>query len=121
MADFCYWPLFLSIFIAALEKAIDLCVDGADASDVCGQIDAFLEEELTKVFSNKKSKKLERGISFPCCLSLNNICGHVSPLKDDSFALKNEDLVKIEFGCHIDGYAAGIGHTVVVGGKSAAR
>jgi len=111
--------LFLNI--AALEMALELCVDGADASDICGQIDSFIEEELTKVFSNKKSKKLERGISFPCCLSLNEVCGHVSPLKDDSFALKNEDLVKIEFGCHIDGYAAGVGHSVVIGGKSAAK
>ena len=76
-----------------------------------------MEEELTKVFSNKKSKKLERGIAFPCCLSVNEVCGHHSPLKDDSFVLKNEDLVKIEFGCHIDGYASSVAHTIVVGGK----
>jgi len=29
-----------------------------------------------------------------------------------------EDLVKIEFGAHIDGYPANIAHTMIVGGKA---
>jgi len=56
---------------AALELAISKCVDGADISTVCGLCDTFIEEELLKVFSNKKSKKLERGIAFPTCISVN--------------------------------------------------
>ena len=47
--------------------------------------------------------------------------GHFSPCPDDSQKLKNEDLVKIELGAHIDGFAAQAAHTVVVGGKSAGR
>jgi curved DNA binding protein len=104
--------------VAALEKAIGLCVDGADVHDICQTIDNYIEEELTKVFSNKKSKKLERGIAFPCCISINEICGHFSPCKEDSVKLKNEDVCKIELGAHIDGYSAGAAHTVVVGGKA---
>lgn len=96
-------------------------MDGADISTVCGLVDAFVEEELTKVFSNKKSKKLERGIAFPCCLSVNEIAGHFSPCPEDSLKLKNEDLVKIEVGAHIDGYAANAAHTIVVGGKSTGK
>ena len=103
---------------AALDKAISLCVDGADVATVCNQVDAFIEEELLKVFSNKKSKKLERGIAFPCCISINEVAGHFSPCPDDSVALKNEDLVKIELGSHIDGFAAQAAHTIVVGGKA---
>jgi len=34
------------IIAAALEKAIGLCVEGADVSTVCGQVDEFIEEEL---------------------------------------------------------------------------
>ena len=45
------------------------------------------EEELKKVFSNKKSKKMERGIAFPCCISVNQVCGHYSPMSDESSAL----------------------------------
>jgi len=111
----------ISLCLAALEKAIALCVADADIATVCGQVDSFIEEELTKVFSNKKSKKLERGIAFPCCLSVNEIAGHFSPCPEDSFKLKNEDLVKIEVGAHIDGYAANAAHTIVVGGKSSGK
>ena len=106
------------IFIAALEVAIELCVHDADISTICGKIDDYIEEELKKVFSNKKSKKLERGIAFPCCISVNEICGHFSPCPEDSVKLQNEDLVKIELGAHIDGFAANIAHTIVIGGKS---
>ena len=81
----------MQLFIAALDKAISLCVEGADVSTVCGEVDTFIEAELLKVFSNKKSKKLERGIGFPYCLSVNEVMGHFSPSAgDDSFKLKNE-------------------------------
>ena len=95
-----------------------MCVDGADISTICGAVDTFVLEELQKVFSNKKSKKLERGIAMPCCISVNEIAGHYSPCPDDSTKLKTEDVVKIEIGAHIDGYAANAGHTIVVGGKA---
>jgi len=111
--------IFLTLYLlAALEKAISLCVDGADISTICGTVDNFITEELQKTFSNKKSKKLERGIAFPTCVSVNEICGNYSPCPDDSLKLKNEDVVKIELGAHIDGYAANCGHTIVVGGKA---
>jgi methionine aminopeptidase len=80
------------IDIVALEKAISLCVDGTDVSSICGTVENFIEEELQKVFSNKKSKKLERGIAFPCCISVNKICGRFSPTQDDSIKLKTEDV-----------------------------
>jgi len=75
---------------AALQKAITLCVDGADVGGICGEVDSFIEAELLKVFSNKKSKKLERGIGFPTCLSINETMGHFSPTPDDSVKLQNE-------------------------------
>jgi curved DNA binding protein len=106
------------LLIAALELAIKKCVSGADISTICGEIDNYIQEELLKVFSNKKSKKLERGIAFPTCISVNEICGHYSPCPDDSTTLKTEDLVKIELGAHIDGYASNAGTTIVVGGKA---
>ena len=39
-------PFFF--FIAALAKAISLCVDQADVSTVCGEVDSFIEAELLK-------------------------------------------------------------------------
>lgn len=101
-----------------MTQAIAACVDGADISTICGTVDSFIEAELLKVFSNKKSKKLERGIAFPTCLSVNEVCGHYSPCHDESTKLQTEDLVKIELGAHIDGYTANLAHTVVIGGKA---
>jgi len=61
------------------------------------------------------------GIAFPTCVSVNEIAGHFSPCTDDSIKLKAEDLVKIELGAHIDGYAANVAHTIVIGGKSTGK
>lgn len=101
-----------------MQQALDLCVEGADISEVCGKVDNFIDEELKKVFSNKKSKKLERGIAFPTCISVNEICGHYSPCADESTKLENGNLAKIELGAHIDGYTANAAHTIIIGGKA---
>lgn len=73
-----------------------------------------MEEELRKVFNNKKSKKLERGISFPTCISVNHVMGHYSPMKDESTVLAEGDIAKIDLGCHLDGFVAQAAHTVLV-------
>jgi curved DNA binding protein len=47
---------------------------------------------------------------------VNNIVGHFAPyLADDATVLKDGDLVKVDLGCQIDGYAAQAAHTFVVG------
>jgi methionine aminopeptidase len=81
-------------------------VPGADIYTVCMEGDKFMEEELRKVFNNKKSKKLERGIAFPTCISVNNIFGHYSPMSDESSLLQEGDLAKVDLGCHLDGFVA---------------
>ena len=99
---------------AALLKVIALCVPGADIYTVCQEGDKFIDEELKKVFNNKKSKKLERGIAFPTCVSVNNVMGHYSPMQDESSQLQEGDLAKIDLGCHLDGFVAQAAHTIVV-------
>ena len=98
----------------ALRKVIELCVPGADIYTICQEGDKLMEEELRKVFNNKKSKKLERGIAFPTCISVNNIMGHYSPVKDESVQLADGDVAKIDLGCHLDGFIAQAAHTLVV-------
>ena len=67
------------------------------------------------MFNSKKTKKLERGIAFPTCISVDHIVGHFSPLADESVKLKEGDVAKIICGAHIDGYASNTAVTVVVG------
>jgi len=88
-------------------------VPGADIYTTCQAVDQFIEEELRKVYNSKKTKKLERGIAFPCCIGVNHIMGHFSPLKDDSYTINEGDMVKIVCGCHFDGFAANAATTVV--------
>lgn len=76
---------------------------------------------LSKVCQSKKSKKLERGIAFPTCLSINEVCGHFSPLPEDSIKIKDGDLVSIEVGAHLDGFACLAAHTMIVGGATKGR
>ena len=97
----------------ALKHVIELCVPEADISEVCAAGDAFIEEELKKVYSGK-SKKIERGIAFPTCINVNELCLHYAPLKDESKALKEGDVAKIDLGCHIDGYFGHVGTTILV-------
>ena len=80
-----------------------------------------MEEELKKVFNNKKSKKLERGVAFPTCVSVNHVFGHYSPMKDESTTLQDGDLAKIDLGCHIDGFVAQAAHTIVVSADPASK
>ena len=58
---------------------------------------------------------MEKGISFPTCISVNNVVGHFSPLKTEDQLLKEGDVAKIALGVHIDGFVGQVAHTIVVG------
>lgn len=106
---------------AALAKVIALATVGADVNKITQEGDAFIEEELKKIFNNKKSKKLERGIAFPTCVSVNHLCGHYSPMADESSTLQEGDVAKIDLGVHLDGFIAQVAHTVVVSADPASK
>ena len=44
--------------------------------------------------------------AFPCGIGVNHVSAHYSPQADDSTVIRDEDVVKIDFGVHIDGYIA---------------
>jgi curved DNA binding protein len=103
----------------ALAMAIDKCKADAYVHEICQAVDAFVEEQAGKLY-NKGKNKIEKGIAFPCCITVNELVGHFSPLKPESTALKNGDLAKIDLAVHIDGYVASAAHTVLIGDKVAA-
>ena len=59
-----------------------------------------------------KIKGLGGSIAFPVNISINNIAAHYTPDINDELVLKNEDLVKIDVGVHVDGYIADRAFTV---------
>merc|ERR1711972_287662 len=92
------------------------CVDGADICTLCEKGDGIMLEETGKIYNKKvKDKKIEKGIAFPTCISVNELVGHFSPLKGESRNLKSGDVVKVDMACHIDGFIAAAAHTIVIG------
>ncbi|CAJ0626527.1 15184_t:CDS:2 [Entrophospora sp. SA101] len=76
-----------------LKKMIESAVDGARIIDLCAMGDKLIDD-------------------------VNHIICHFSPLPSDpegSEVLKNEDLVKIQLGAQVDGFAAIVASTFVVG------
>lgn len=87
------------------------CTVNASVVEVCAFGDAEIEKECGKVYSKKK---YEKGVAFPVCVSVNETCGHFSPLATENATLKDGDVAKIDLGVHIDGCIALVAHTVVV-------
>ena len=56
--------------------------------------------ELSQVHNKKK---VEKGIAYPTCVSVNEQCGN-NTVVDNNQILKQGDMVKLDLGVHIDGY-----------------
>ncbi|CAN8278823.1 unnamed protein product [Cochlearia groenlandica] len=97
----------------ALQIVLAECKPKAKIVDICDKGDAFIKEQTGNMYKNSK-KKIDRGVAFPTCISVNNTVGHFSPLSGDETVLEDGDLVKIDMGCHIDGFIALVGHTHVL-------
>jgi len=118
------YRLAADIVNKALAKVLELCVDEADIATLCEIGDKIMEEETGKLYNKKdkkdkseKGRKIEKGVAFPTCISVNELLGHFSPLKGESKALKAGDIAKIDLACHIDGFIAAAAQTIVVGGE----
>lgn len=98
---------------AALQKVISEVKTGASVKALCMLADEFILAETSKIYNKKENgRKIEKGIAFPTCISINEICDYYSPL-DDSVNVADGDMVKITLGCHVDGYVGVASHTVV--------
>ena len=104
-----------------------------------------METQTAKLYQKTKNGvKMDRGVAFPVCISVNDVVCNHSPLKSEELVrvqvamavillscishshysysfiqepLKEGDVVKMDLGCHLDGYIAVAAHTVVVGGE----
>ena len=95
-------------------------VPGANLYELCTQSDAFILDKLSKIYTKKKFIK---GLAFPTCISINEVCGNYSApaeITDDPHekkTLTEGDVAKIDLGVQIHGFAAVAAHTVVVSSK----
>eukprot|EP01083_Nonionella_stella_P295982 1005650_1 len=99
-----------------LTGLVSQCVAGAKIIDLCQFGTTVIEAQVGKLYNKKvDGVAVEKGVAFPVCISVNEvICNH-SPLPTEENAeLKVGDIVKIDLGCHVDGYIAVAAHTLVV-------
>ena len=61
-----------------------------------------LIEDKIRELSPKNT--INNGIAFPTGISLNNVAAHYTPTKNDSHTIKSNDVIKIDYGVHNDGY-----------------
>ncbi|KAJ1567751.1 Proliferation-associated protein 2G4, partial [Nowakowskiella sp. JEL0078] len=110
------YKLAADIASRALKNVVEAAVDGSNVLELCKLGDKLIEDEVKTVFN--KPKGIAKGIAFPTCVSPNSFVCHLSPLNSDpeaSIVLKNNDIVRIELGAHIDGYIGQVATTIVVG------
>jgi len=101
-----------------LQGIVDTQIkDGASVKAICAFGNAVIKGQCDQTY---KKGKIEKGVAFPTCVSVNSCVCHFSPLDNEDIALKNGDVVKIDLGAHIAGCVAVVGHTLVVGGGEAA-
>ncbi|WOO79287.1 Proliferation-associated protein 2G4 [Vanrija pseudolonga] len=96
--------------ITAGKKVLELSIEG----------DKLVAEAVAPLYNKAKAGvKVTKGSAFPTCVSVNNVVSHVSPLPSDpEVVLKDGDVVKVQLGIQIDGYAVIHAETVQVGSKT---
>lgn len=77
----------------AMENVIK---PGVNLYEMCSQI----EEAVRRLTGYQP---VTRGLAFPCGCSLNNCAAHYTPNYNDGRVLKNDDVMKIDFGVNING------------------
>lgn len=69
---------------------------GASIYDICTKID-------NKIVESFKMNDLTAGIGFPVGLSINNCAAHDSAVPNDKRVISEDDVIKVDFGTHING------------------
>ncbi|KAJ2161353.1 hypothetical protein GGF46_001531 [Coemansia sp. RSA 552] len=104
---------------SALGKVFAACKEGAKVLDLCKLGDAAIEVGVEAQF--RKNKKLSKGVAYPTSVSVNAIVCHFAPGDSDPLGeqqLAQGDVVRVQLGAQIDGYAAVAGQTLVVGASA---
>jgi curved DNA binding protein len=99
-----------------LEGLVKQCVPGAKVVDLCLFGSTVMEAAANKLYTKKANGVLmDRGVAFPVCISVNDVvCNHSPLLSEELEPLKAGDVVKMDLGCHLDGYIAVAAHTIIV-------
>jgi methionyl aminopeptidase len=72
---------------------------GIKYTTICNLIESKISDEINKIAPNQ----LNNGIAFPTGISVNNVAAHFTTSYIDESIIKSDDVIKIDYGVHIDG------------------
>lgn len=88
----------------AREKGAQLAKPGTPLLDIAEKVEAFIREQ--------------GGVpAFPVNLSANENAAHFTPAADDTAAVGEKDVLKVDVGVHVDGWIADTAITVDLSGQ----
>lgn len=90
----CSFLCFLS-YRTSTFSTFDLCTSAQ--VEVC----IGCNRQAGNIYKNVK-RKIERGVAFPTCISVNNTVCHFSPLASDDAVLEENDIVKMYVLARLD-------------------
>lgn len=67
------------------------------------EITEFIENEIKNLINYDDANFLKAGVGFPVGININNVVAHFTPNIENNPIIKHDDLVKIDFGVHING------------------
>ncbi|KAJ6253505.1 methionine aminopeptidase 2 [Anaeramoeba flamelloides] len=79
------------------QYAVSIIKPGIKLWDMCCKI-----EDMARMLISEKG--LEAGLAFPTGCSLNHVAAHYTPNKGDDTILGESDVMKVDFGTHVNGY-----------------
>lgn len=119
----CSDPTVLNKYVLSGQIAQQVLLDLTNAIEnegirdtvaLCTRGDQLINE---KCHATYKRQDMTRGVAFPTCVSSNELAGHFSPLEQAArTTLQDGDIIKIDLGVHMDGFAALAATTFQVGG-----
>lgn len=76
-----------------------------------------IENEVKRITEYDSNTPLKSGLAFPVAISVNNCAAHYGALRGEKNILKKDDVCKIDFGIHFDGYLVDSAFTVTFDDK----
>ena len=63
-----------------------------------------IANHIENIIKENSNDQRANGIAFPTGININNVVAHYTPRSDEEYYIKADDIVKIDYGVHYDGY-----------------
>ena len=67
------------------------------------EITKFIENEIKNLTKYEQNNPTKSGIGFPVGIGINDVAAHFTPSEENNPIIKCDDVVKIDYGVHING------------------